>query len=126
VKITKLLLAPNKNSLLLAVLWTGIILFLSFKAPSVNPKFIFPNQDKVVHFMFYFVFVFLWFGYFIYKKKSTNQTLIFLVMCSITMGILIELAQGYFTINRQADFYDVLANSSGSLVAFLLMRKKNH
>ena len=121
-------MAPNKISLLLAVLWTGIILFLSFKAPSVNPKFIFPNQDKIVHFMFYFVFVFLWFSYLLYKKKPTNLTLILLVLFSIAMGILIELAQGYLTTTRQADIYDVLANSLGSFVAFLIMktRMKNY
>lgn len=36
---------------------------------------------------------------------------------SLIFGILIELAQAFFTVSRNADVYDVLANTMGALVA---------
>lgn len=38
---------------------------------------------------------------------------------AVLLGILIELAQKYFTTTRQCDIWDVAANSAGSFVGIL-------
>jgi len=43
-----------------------------------------------------------------------------IILITISYGIVIEVLQGVFTETRKADFYDVLANSTGVIVAVLL------
>ena len=116
----KHLLAPNKKSFWIALFWTFFILFLSLKRPSGEATFYFPNADKLVHFTFYFVFVFLWSRYLYFKGSVKLRHKIILVFISISLGIVIELVQGYFTTTRQADVWDAIANSVGSIVGILL------
>ena len=111
----KNLLAPNKNAIWIAFVWTFIILYLSLKSTIDTPKFSFPNEDKIVHFTFYFGFVILWFRYLVFRNNALLNNKIALVMISIFFGIAIELAQKYFTTTRHADFLDVVANSTGTL-----------
>lgn len=118
--IIRALSEPNKKSFWLAVCWTGLILFLSFKAPAGMPKVNILYLDKIVHFMFYFVFVFLWCRFLFFKQLTQKKHLIILFLISIALGICIELGQGYLTTTRQADFFDALANASGSLFGIFL------
>lgn len=37
-----------------------------------------------------------------------------LLLVSVSLGVFIEIAQGVFTLNRQADFFDALFNTFGS------------
>lgn len=113
--IIKILSEPNKYSFWTAFFWTLLILFLSFRSTSNIPNIDIPNIDKVVHFMFYFVFVFLWYRYLFYIKKTENKHAFLLVLMAVVVGVLIELGQGCFTLTRQADVFDVIANSLGSI-----------
>lgn len=117
----KNLLAPNKSGIWLALFWTFLILFLSLKTPSGESKFYFPNADKVVHFTFYFVFVFLWFKHLFFIQKNGKKNKIVLVVVAILFGILMELFQHFFTTTRQADFWDVVANTLGSLMGIIVV-----
>lgn len=111
----------NKNKAIgLAVLWTCIILFLSLKNPSGEQRFSFPNADKIVHFTFYFMFVVLWFRYLVLIKKIEAGNKMKLVFVAILLGILVELAQKYFTTTRQCDIWDVVANSTGAFMGILV------
>ena len=74
-----------------------------------------PFVDKLVHFCFYFGFVFLWYHYFYFKKKDQKKDRIVLVITAILIGVVIEFCQGYFTTNRQADVFDALANAAGGI-----------
>lgn len=126
--IIKALSEPNKKSIWLALGWTSLILILSFKAPSLNPKISFTNQDKVVHFLFYFVFVFLWYRYFFSIRRKTFRVVLIIVGIAILIGMLIEYLQGVITVDRHSDIYDVLANSlgalTGALFSFLFLNKE--
>lgn len=126
--IIKTLSEPNKNSFWIAFCWTLLILFLSFKSTSSIPNIDIPNIDKVVHFMFYFVFVFLWYRYLFFRKKASRRNVFVLATVAIIIGILIEIGQGYFTETRQSDVFDVMANSLGTIVgvfvSFGLMNKE--
>ncbi len=89
------------------------------------PSVTIPYLDKFVHVFFHFVFTSLWFLYFRIQIKSTNvfKPLFVSFLFSLFFGITIEIAQSLFTATRNADVYDVLANSFGALVAvFLLFR----
>lgn len=126
--IIKTLSAPNKKSFWTAFFWTFLILVLSLKNPTKLPNISITNIDKIVHFMFYFVFVFLWYRYLVFSQKTATSSKIVLVLTSVALGALIEWAQGYFTQTRQADWYDIIANTIGSLVgiyfSYLFFRKE--
>ncbi len=111
----KRLLVPSKYAILPALLWTGLIFFLCFKTIHVH-VITFQNFDKVVHFSFYFGFVFLWFRYLFFLNSVSIKYKISLVVASILMGVVIEWAQGYYTTTRTSDIWDVVANTIGSLV----------
>ena len=119
----KNLLASNKNAIWIALLWTFLILYLSLKNTVNAPKFSFPNADKVVHFTFYFVFVILWYRYLLLRKKVVPKTKMALIFLSIIFGIAIEFAQGNLTTTRHADIWDVVANSTGTLVGIFVATK---
>lgn len=123
VMIIRALSEPNKKSIFWAMGWAVLVLLLSFKAPSVNPKYIFPYQDKVVHFMFYFVFVFLWSRY-LYASQKLNAKMLFrLFVFTIIFAGLIEIAQETLTTNRHAELLDMLANLLGALSSSYFVSK---
>lgn len=112
-----------KNAYFWAALsWTFLIVGLCFCTFSDIPQVSIANIDKLVHFAFHFVFVFLWYLYFSTNEKSPNSNIkTFIVLASFSFGISIELAQGILTKTRNADFLDVLANSTGAIIAIILI-----
>jgi VanZ family protein len=80
--------------------------------------------DKIVHAISYFILALSWFfaTQNDFKKKNFKVLLILLL---ISFGIIIEALQGGLTTYRQADFYDILANSIGVLVAAIFFKKLN-
>ncbi|MEO8235185.1 MAG: VanZ family protein [Flavobacterium sp.] len=121
--IIKNLLAPNKNAFWVAFFWTLLILYLSLKKTIDVPKFSFPNEDKIVHFTFYLGFVILWYRYLLLRNSILLNNKIALVIISIFFGIAVEFAQKYLTTTRQADIWDVVANSIGTLVGIFVATK---
>ncbi|PKQ44470.1 teicoplanin resistance protein VanZ [Confluentibacter flavum] len=82
--------------------------------------------DKIFHSLSYAVLAFLWFYTFFFQFKiSKTKAILFASVISIIFGIIIEVLQGVFTSTRQADVYDVLANSLGVLFAACLLLLKN-
>jgi VanZ family protein len=105
---------------ILALLWTILIFYFCLEeAPSV-PKITFQYKDKVVHFIFYFVFVYFWTKSL--QNKRLNYVLIILFL-AIIIGISIEFLQDNFTSNRTFDWYDILANSIGAIASFIYVKK---
>lgn len=125
---------PTKNLLVvkllfsLAVLYTAALLWLSLGDISDLPQLEITNADKLYHAIAYFGLVFLWFLYFFSKAKSFKlKTLLILSGCSLVFGIFIELLQLTLTANRNWDYWDMMANFCGIVLAFLLLmvsRKK--
>lgn len=113
-KITQLL--SELKFVLLAVAWTVLITVLSLISFERTPSFMLqlPFKDKLVHFIFYFVFVVLW----CFGLHKTDKIKILLI--AVVYGIIIEILQYVLTENRTADFYDVLANSLGAFLAFFV------
>ncbi len=87
-----------------------------------TPSFNIPHFDKAVHFMFYFVACVL--GVFFLRERSKGKinlvkTLIAMVFATVVFGILIEVIQHNYTVQRMGDVYDALANSTGSICGAL-------
>ena len=80
------------------------------------------NKDKIVHFVFYFLFVFLWSLYANFKKNIPNSSSKILFI-AILYGIMIEIFQGVFTTNRTADVFDVVANSLGAFGGYISIKR---
>ncbi len=113
----------ERKYLIAAFFWTIAITILSLvslkEMPSITTlKF----KDKIIHFMFYFVFVFLWTN----ALKEKNVKILKIVLFAILYGIIIEILQSAITSSRQADVYDALANSFGACSAMLFLKFKNN
>ncbi len=116
VKITKHL--SERNFLWLAITWTVLITVASLVSFNSVPKVNIPGNDKVVHFLFYSVFVILW-SFALLKSYFKLKYDFLIVVFAISYGMIIEVLQDVLTQTREADFYDVLANSLGALVGFV-------
>ncbi|WP_442902425.1 VanZ family protein [Flavobacterium sp.] len=115
-KITKHL--SERSFLFLAILWTVIITVLSLVSLNSIPQVDVPGKDKIVHFLFYSIFVIFW--SFSKNKWCSNWNYRLLIVClAIVYGIIIEVLQSVLTHTREADLNDILANSLGAIVGFV-------
>jgi VanZ family protein len=93
--------------------------YLSLRAGIMRDPVI-PPFDKLLHALGYSVLAMLACGLFAPGKTRRTALLWLLVF-----GALIELAQGTFAVNRQADPWDLVANTAGIALAALLFRYRN-
>ncbi len=80
------------------------------------------NADKIIHIIFHFGFVILWCGFLKRKSKLSTKAIVMIVTASAAYGVVIELAQDYLTVSREASVEDVLANFTGALLALIFIR----
>ena len=117
--------------LFLALFWTGFVLFFCLIKSSSVPIIRISNLDKVAHAFFHFLFTVLWVLYFQKQFIGTKfQKLVAVALgFSFIFGIMIEIAQSLFTTTRKGDFLDVLANTTGAVIAvgvlFYYFKNKN-
>lgn len=103
----------------IALLWTGVVLFLSLvqadKIPAVNIE----NLDKVVHAFFHFVFTSLWILFFKTQIKDPDSYKPYVIsfLFSVLFGVTVEMLQGQYTTTRKEDALDVAANMVGATLA---------
>lgn len=104
----------KKTYLILSVSWTIAITVLSLiPLGSIGDSEAVPNEDKAVHFTFYFFFVIFWILFFKRETISKKRNLIIMFL-AMALGILMEICQG-FTDYRTPDILDVVANSIGAI-----------
>jgi VanZ family protein len=116
VKIIKHL--SERNFLFLAIIWTVLITVASLVSSNNIPKVSLLGNDKIVHFLFYFVFVVLW-SFATVKSYLNIKYDLIIVAFAILYGIIIEVLQSVLTKTREADLYDMFANSLGAIVGFI-------
>ncbi len=100
------------------VTWASLSSFQDDDTPDIN----IPHFDKIVHFGFYFGATVL--GTFFIRetahgKSSLIKTSIFVALGAIIFGIIIEVLQYRYTLDRQGDVFDALANSCGAIIGVL-------
>lgn len=86
-------------------------------------KFQFPHMDKLIHCLIYFIFYLLVFN--TTKVYKLKKSLIISIIFSIGFGILIEVCQPIFTLNRQFEVLDILANTVGVFLMVILINSRN-
>ena len=112
-----------RTLLFLGILYTFIITYVF-----VSPKRDFPDIDffisidKIGHFIIHALLSLIWLCYFFIKKRESFslKLIVAIVIACITYGIVIEIYQQMFIASRQADLFDVLANSIGTIVGMML------
>ncbi|WP_379812223.1 VanZ family protein [Flavobacterium chuncheonense] len=110
----------ERKYFLIAIIWTLSITALSLiSLEGRTPSLAFKNTDKVVHALFYFFFTFFW------SRACKNKKVILIMLLAVLYGIVIEVLQTTITATREADFYDVLANSLGAFLAMLVLKVIN-
>lgn len=111
-----------------ALIYTGIILYLSLINLADTPVSSLGMSDKLMHSGAYFGLGLLWmlFGIFSFPEKYLLKRIIIISAASVAFGIFIEVLQDTMTTYRQLDIYDVLANTIGVLAAaFVVWGLKN-
>lgn len=122
-RIKKLL---ERNAYTIAILITVFVTISSLVSlkgiSSISIKI--SHFDKIAHAFSYFILALSWFfaTQTDFKKKNFK---IILILLLISFGIIIEALQSGLTTTRQADFFDILANSFGVLVAAIFFKKLN-
>jgi len=114
--------------LLVAVLLTLAIIYLSLTRAGHLPDLKVNQADKYYHAFAYFTLTLSWLSYFKIKNKSLKAKFIAIMIISlIFFGTIIEIVQKVLTTYRMFDYQDMIANAIGVLLAtilFLAIRKK--
>ncbi len=108
--------------LVLAILITISVSYFSLKSPTPGNDVAFEGQDKLHHFISYFIvmFSYCWVLNNYFKVKSTClKALIF----SLILGTSLEFLQLIPMFKRSFEFLDLMANALGALCAYLIMKK---
>lgn len=101
-----------------------IITILSLiNTSKIQPKDIelIPHFDKIIHFLMYFTLAFFFmFEYYLHHKKGITKISQILIL-PILWGGFMELMQYFTTSNRSADWWDMVANTLGIFIAYLVV-----
>ncbi|MFB0938270.1 MAG: VanZ family protein [Urechidicola sp.] len=109
------------NAYLIAIGLTAFIAYLSLDSFSeINMPI--DNFDKVFHSLAYFFLALSWF-FAVQKSHSIFKYRIVVAFLVIIFGIIIEVLQSSLTTYRTADYYDIMANSFGILIAMVLFNR---
>lgn len=104
------------NSLILAIALTVVITYLSLITLKI-PKLTFGYFDKVSHIIAYTALSFSWFLSF----RDKNKKFFSIAILIFIYGIVIEVIQKTATLNREADFIDVFANTTGIGIGYVMV-----
>lgn len=116
----------KKRVFLITVFYSLVLALVCLMPLKKIPNFGVSFGDKIFHSLTYVVLAFLWFGTFFFQfKKGKIKAIVYASVVSIIFGIIVEVLQEVFTSTRQADMFDVLANSLGVLFAASLLLLKN-
>lgn len=113
----------ERNALTIAIVTTVFLAILSLSAvPKLNLGLGIKAGDKYLHFIAYFGLSLTW--YFALKDRINKKIFkIFVPLCLIIYGIILEGLQSGLTTYRTGDIYDAIANAAGVLVALILFNK---
>jgi len=107
----------------IAIAATLFVIYMSLKPPDSSSElwsFFYLPGDKFLHVICYF---FLTIIYYLSLYKSKKQ-IFFSILISFLLGFILELLQILKIFQRQFDFLDILSNSIGIILAFLIIQKK--
>ncbi|WP_240643069.1 VanZ family protein [Sinomicrobium pectinilyticum] len=91
---------------------------LSLAPPSTLPSVSYPHLDKIVHFIFYYIFLILW--YYALRGEDTfgpvkKKPLLIAFFMAFVYGTIVEVLQYTMGKGRSGDILDALANTTGMI-----------
>ncbi len=101
----------------IAILVTISIAILSLAKIGKQTVINISHLDKIEHAIAYLVLTVLWLLSF---REKQHQLLV--IACAIMYGVLMEFFQANLTTYRSFDYFDMLANTFGVLLGFLIFR----
>jgi VanZ family protein len=119
--ITRILLVLKKYALIIAIVYTLLVAFVSFMSLSAFQDLsLITHQDKIVHVLMYLFFAFFWYNY---LETYTDKALLIGISLAAIFGTIVEVLQGSLTAERQFDYYDISANIVGALTSIILVKR---
>ena len=109
------------NALIVAIGISLSIIALSLISVNVIPSTRIKVSDKFLHAFAYFILIWSWMV--VFREKKTLKSKLLLIITLTILGIILEALQGGITNYRTADFYDVVANTIGIILATLLFSR---
>ena len=109
----------NKNFLWLSLIYTLLIFFISLiPLPNIIiPDFNLFQPDKLVHFVIYFIMLYLWLKSNSVKENKFRLKSLILVLF---ISFFIETLQGTSFIKRHYELADLIANSVGIILSYIV------
>jgi len=106
-----------------AIIYTIALTFISLVEKVSLSKINISFNDKIAHFLAYFILASLWTIYISFKlnKSSLKQVFLLIIPLGFFYGIIIEVLQKQITETRNADVFDAIANFIGLVVGVLLI-----
>lgn len=122
-------LSARKTVLIFGILYTIFITVVLLAPTTGAPKIDIPYLDKLAHWGFHLVLALIWLYYVFVSDRYhilSKNVIIALILCFL-YGIVIEAFQHWFTLTRNFDLFDIVANGIGvltGLLSFRIVRKK--
>lgn len=118
----KKLLAP-KSLMVIGIIYTLFITFVLLFPATYVPKVPVPSFDKIGHVLVFTILVIIWSLFVLFKTEGHKARTHWVVLLAFLYGIIIEVLQGLFFESRSADWWDVLANTAGILLGWLIFKR---
>lgn len=111
---------------LLPFIWTACVFYLlSFDTTGASDAAIWkvPGIDKLIHFIIFLLFAYLWGVFFLQHSQFDEKTIIIsIIIFGVTFGMGMEFYQKFFT-NRSFSYWDGVADAVGTIVGILWAKK---
>ena len=85
-------------------------------------KFDVPYMDKIFHFCFFFILSVIM--QYEIKNRVSMKNYLFIFIYILALGGFIELVQENFIKERHGDFFDLVADLSGAIIAFFIYKDR--
>ena len=126
----KSILKKNVLIIVFAVIWLMLVTSLHCIPGTQLPKITWQDKiwlDKWIHVFLFMILVILWSKGYSYKKniQGDSRKIFFQIMIiCFFYGILMELVQKYFIVNRSFDLMDIMADGIGCVAGYLFAIKR--
>lgn len=115
--------------LFLGIVYTLFITYSFLASTKGIPLYRFFLADKIVHVVIHLLLSLIWLWILSgYRKRMPLTTKVSVVaFFCVSYGIIIEILQGLYTVSREADILDVVANCIGTalgIILFLVIRRR--
>lgn len=112
----------ERNALFIAIIFTILVALVSLVSLKDVHLIKTHNSDKFGHFLVYFILGLCWLN--VVNKRPHKIIINYIIIITlISYGIILEVLQDILTTYRQADLYDIVANSAGVIFAVILFNK---